>query len=66
MVNDLEVHFPVHYDPLGQQIFDSSKELIVDVRGWGRLQKMNDPEFKQDQIGEFVAAAMNEKAKRSE
>ena len=57
------------YDNHGQQIFNKDAngniQLVVDIRGWGRLQN----EFKtvseaadfQDEVGRFVTEAIREK-----
>lgn len=51
--------FPVYYDPYGQKIFDAKNQMVADVRGWGRIQYMSDAESRQDEIGEFIAYAIN-------
>lgn len=61
------------YDPSGQMIFAVSKDdglqLLVDVRGWGRIQHMfkteKEAEVFQDSIGEFITDAINEKLIRT-
>jgi hypothetical protein len=61
----------VHYDDYGQYLWakhDDGNQLISEVRGWGALQQ----EFKteagteafQDEVGKFIADAINEKVKR--
>ncbi len=61
----------VHYDDYGQYLWakhDDGNQLIGEVRGWGALQQ----EFKteagaeafQDEVGKFIADAINEKIKR--
>ena len=45
-------------------INDSEGNMITQIRGWGRLQYLPDAEQKQDDIGEFVAEAINEKLNR--
>ena len=61
----------VHYDDYGQYLWanhDDGNQLIGEVRGWGALQQ----EFKteagaeefQDEVGKFIAEAINEKIKR--
>lgn len=52
---------PVKYDPMGQMILDDDKNLICDIRGWGRIQYMDEPEKIQDFIGKTIAVAINEK-----
>ena len=58
---DTIIKGPVRYDKHGQMIFDSNSNLICDIRGWGRIQYMSNPEEKQDGLGKFIADAINEK-----
>lgn len=58
---------PFTYDPLGQFILDSKRTSIVcdqdnitRIRGWGHIQKMENPEKIQDKLGEMIAEALNE------
>lgn len=69
----------VRYDETGQMIFSNSEEngdqLILNVRGWGAIQnlfkdkdgKVNiEPSVKlQDELGEFIAKAIQEKIEAS-
>ena len=55
---------PVKYEPMGQAIFDADFNRVCDVRGWGRISYMEDPEEKQDSMGQFIADAINEKLER--
>lgn len=57
---------PVVYEEMGTMIIDSNKELICDIRGWGRFQKMKKGEDEQDSVGKFIADAINEKLLREE
>lgn len=50
-------------------IFDADDNMVADdcgenaaarIRGWGRIQYMNNPEQLQDTIGEHIAKAMTE------
>lgn len=63
----------VYYDEFGQYLWskqdaDSGSQMIGEIRGWGALQK----EFKtqeecakfQDEVGKFIADAINEKIKK--
>lgn len=56
---------PVKYEPMGTAIFDAEFNRVCDVRGWGRISYMEDPEEKQDSMGRFIAEAINEKLKRT-
>lgn len=66
----------VHYDNEYQKIFNEDNQIIVELRGWGAIQNL--PAFKkngnydlegagkfQDKVGEFIAAAINEKLQSS-
>ena len=46
------VKFPVVYEPYAQMVFDSENHLVLSLRGWGRISKMNDPERIQDIVGD--------------
>ena len=52
--------FPVKYEKYGTQILDSKNNKVLDIRGWGRIQKMDHPEERQDEIGEWIASLMND------
>lgn len=53
------LQLPVHYDPEGTLIMDASNYHVLDIRGWGRLMYMDNPEEKQDAIGRHIADALN-------
>lgn len=55
------IKYPVQYSPLGIYINDADNKMIADVRGWGWIQKLENPEATQDEIGQFIAEAINEK-----
>ena len=59
------VNFPVWYDSNGTHILDADNNKVLDIRGWGRIQKMSEPEHRQDLIGSFVAGLMNQAIKNS-
>jgi hypothetical protein len=63
----------VYYDQYGQYLWsrqdeDGGSQMVGEIRGWGALQN----EFKteeeastfQDEVGKFIAAAINEKVQR--
>jgi len=54
-----QIRKPVRYNPGGIFIEDSAGEILLNVRGWGRIQKLENPETVQDQIGEYIAALIN-------
>ncbi len=53
------IKMPVRYDNYGQKIFDADNNLILDVRGFGRLQYLIGGAEIQDNIGEYVAECIN-------
>lgn len=57
---------PFDYDPEGSRIIDAKGEMVADVRGWGYLTGkgalgLSDERAEdiQDQLGGFIAEAMN-------
>jgi hypothetical protein len=61
----------VHYDDYGQYLWakhDDGNQLIGEVRGWGALQQEfkteKEAEAFQDEVGKFIADAINEKVQR--
>jgi len=55
------IDFPVKYEKYGQTILDVNNHKVLDIRGWGRIQKLSEPEKRQDAIGELVASLLNDK-----
>jgi hypothetical protein len=51
---------PFHYDEYGQSIYDANNNLAIDVRGWGRIQYLENGEVKQDAFGRYVTRLLNE------
>jgi len=56
------VALPVRCDDRGIYIFDANNEMIMEVRGWGRLGKLGAEcgERVQKAIGDAFAEAFNE------
>lgn len=63
----------VRYDKDGQYFWDESNNMIAELRGWGRIQNL--PQFDkgrkqdeagrfQDEVGEWIADAINQKLGR--
>lgn len=56
------------YDPEGAIIFTDDGNRLADVRGFGAINKLFTDDEKairfNDEIGDFIAAAINEKIKR--
>jgi len=57
------IKYPVFYDKKGQFIVDTDYNKICDIRGWGRFKYMENSRQIQDNVGEFIADAINEKLK---
>ena len=63
----------VYYDEFGQYLWskqssDGGNQMIGEVRGWGALQNefntMEEASKFQDEVGKFIAEAINEKVQR--
>ncbi|MCK9461445.1 MAG: hypothetical protein M0R80_17580 [Proteobacteria bacterium] len=52
---------PIRFDKEGGSFWDSKNNMIADLRGWGRIQYLPNPEQTQDEIGYFIADAITEK-----
>lgn len=57
-----EIKYPVEYSSLGTYINDADGKMIADVRGWGWIQKLENPEELQDSIGKAIADSINRQA----
>lgn len=53
------IKHPVKYYPEGTMIMDADNNHILDIRGWGRLQKLSDGEDVQDAIGRYIEDLIN-------
>lgn len=53
------IKLPVRYE-IGTYIFDSENNPVAEIRGWGRIQYLDNPEQRQDQIGELIAHLLNQ------
>lgn len=51
--------FPLKYDEHGQMIFDADNDHVLDIRGWGSIQYMDQPFERQDQIGKMIVEVLN-------
>jgi len=67
------INGPVTYDAHGGQYFwinkpgkDAGVQMLAELRGWGAIQHLDvsSPEAFQDEIGKFIADAINEKLER--
>jgi hypothetical protein len=63
----------VYYAPFGQHLWskqdaDGGSQVVGEIRGWGALQNEFNTEKEasdfQDEIGKFIADAINEKVQR--
>ena len=60
-MSKLPIAYPVSYSDLGVYINDAQGKMIADIRGWGWMEKFDNPEGLQDSVGRFIADAINEK-----
>lgn len=51
---------PFKYDNHGYYVSDSDGKKVLDIRGWGIIQKQKDPELLQDTMGEMIVKSFNE------
>ena len=51
--------FPLKYDIYGQSILDQDNNKVLDIRGWGHIQYLEDAENIQDNIGEYICNLIN-------
>jgi len=49
---------PFNYDKMGQIIFDADSNIVVDVRGWGRIKGMENASAIHDELGRQIALAL--------
>lgn len=54
------IKLPVRYHKDSKIIFDSVPNPIVDMIGYGHIQYLDNPEQRQDQIGELIAHLLNQ------
>lgn len=50
---------PFVYEPYAQMIMDDKGKHVLDIRGWGYLQKFEDAEDIQDSMGKLVTKLLN-------
>ncbi len=56
-----QIAFPIHCDEHGEYLFDADGNMVMEVRGWGRLSKRG-PDFAttaMKEIGDAFADAFN-------
>ena len=59
--------FPLKYDDYGQSILDKNNSKVLDIRGWGHIQYLDEePEKIQDDIGEYICQLINEDVKQND
>lgn len=52
---------PVYFDKNAGMVFDQENSMMMEVRGWGKIQYHKGAEELQDAMGEMFAKAFNEK-----
>jgi len=50
---------PFYYDDMSQMIFSKEGKMIIDIRGWGWIQKLDKAQERQDEIGEMFVDFLN-------
>lgn len=50
---------PFRYDDFGQMVVDNGSMNVAGVRGWGWIQKLDNPEKRMDNIGELITELLN-------
>lgn len=49
------------YDAMNEMVADDEgQDILLRVRGWGRIRHMDDPESLRNAIGEIIAQALTE------
>ena len=55
-----KIKWPCYYDKHSQFVFDQDGKMIIDIRGWGWIQKLGpDAEKMQDAFGERIVELIN-------
>lgn len=54
---NLNINLPVKYQPT--KVIDGNGVEIISIRGWGRLQKLDNGDKVQDEIGQEIAELIN-------
>ena len=51
----------LHYDKLSGYVMTENGIVVevLEIRGWGQIQYLDNPETRQDQIGEMLAEFLN-------
>ena len=61
-----EIKLPLRYDSEGQYIFDRENKMILEIRGWGWIQKLNPKDIQQtqseyqDSLGKLIVRLLND------
>lgn len=50
---------PFSYDEHSQSVWDERGEMVLDVRGWGHIQKQDNGAAVQDEIGKIIVDALD-------
>lgn len=51
---------PFIYNADGQYVLDADNKMVLDIRGWGWIQYLDNAEQRQDAVGTFVCDLLNE------
>lgn len=54
-----DIKFPIRYDKESGFFFDDKNNMIAEIRGWGRIQYLDNPEETQDANAQFIVTACN-------
>lgn len=52
------IKLPLSYDDCSH-IFDADNNMVLDIRGWGRLKYEKDGVYIQDRIGHYIVEVLN-------
>ena len=61
-----KVKLPLRYDSEGQYVFDADNKMILEIRGWGWIQKLKKEEIGksqaefQDDLAKYIVTLLNE------
>ncbi len=56
----LSLYKPPFYRAIGNYIYDADGNLALNIRGWGRIQYLENSKTLQDAFGDLVVEALNE------
>lgn len=59
MLKPKELKLPVKFDDYGGYFWDAEGRMIMNMRGWGWIQKLENAEEIQDSIGKYIEHCIN-------